>query len=78
VLAESAAMDALTAGADVAAMATGLAAVIAAAAWVRRQWDGWQADRIERKRRNWHGYIEVGGLNTWNVRLAEPPRPAVH
>lgn len=29
-------MDALTAGADIATMATGLAAVTAAAAWVRR------------------------------------------
>lgn len=67
-------MDALTSGADVATMATGLAAVIAATAWVRRQWDGWQADRRERMRRNWHGYIDVGGLNIWNVRLAEPPK----
>lgn len=68
-------MDALTTGADVATMATGLAAVTAAVAWVRRQWDGWQADRRERQRRNWHGYIDVGGIDTWYVRLAEPPKP---
>jgi hypothetical protein len=67
-------MDTLTAGADIATMATGLAAGTAATAWVRSQWDGWQADRRERKRRNWHGYIDVGGLNTWYVRLAEPPK----
>ena len=67
-------MDALTTGSDIATMATGLAAVTAAAAWIRRQWDGWQADRAERKRRNWHGYIDVGGINTWHVRLAEPPK----
>ncbi len=69
-------MDALTAGADVGTMATGLAAVTAAIAWTRRQWDGWQADRTAHKRRNWHGYIDVGGLNTWDVRLAEPPKTA--
>lgn len=55
-------------------MATGLAAVTAATAWGRSQWDGWQADRREGKRGNWHGYIDVGGLNTWNVSLAEPPK----
>src|SRR5215469_3784131 len=46
----------------------------AAAAWVRRQWDGRQSDRHERRRRNWHGYIDVGGINTTPVRLAEPPK----
>jgi len=67
-------MDALTIGADVATMATGLGAVTAAAAWVRRQWDGLQSDRHERQRRNWHGYIDAGGINTMPVRLAEPPK----
>lgn len=37
-----------------------------------RQWDGWRADRRQRKRRTWHGYIDVGSIDTWNVRLAEP------
>ncbi len=55
-------------------MATGLAAVTAAVAWTRNQWDGWQTQRRERKRRNWHGYIDVGGINTVPVRLAEPPK----
>jgi len=37
--------------------------------------DGWQSDRHERQRRNWHGYIDVGGgINTMPVRLAEPPK----
>jgi hypothetical protein len=67
-------MDALTAGADIATMATGLAAVTAAVAWIGRQWDGWRSDRAARQRRNWHGYIDVGGINTWNARLAEPPK----
>jgi hypothetical protein len=67
-------MDALATGADIGTMATGLAAVTAAVAWTRNQWDGWQTQRRERKRRNWHGYIDVGGINTVPVRLAEPPK----
>jgi hypothetical protein len=73
---ENRAMDALTAGADIGTMATGLAAVTAAVAWTRNQWDGWQVQRRERKRRNWHGYIDVGGINTVPVRLAESPKTA--
>ena len=74
-------MDALTIGADVATMATGLGAVTAAAAWVRRQWDGLQSDRHERQRRNWHGYIDAGGINTMPVRArraAEDERRGRH
>ena len=41
---------------------------------MRQQYEGWQADRAARQRRDWHGYIDVGGVNTWNVRLAEPPK----
>jgi hypothetical protein len=69
-------MDALGDGADIGTMATGLAALTAAVAWVRNQWDGWQEQRRERRRRNWHGYIDVGGINTVPVRLAEPPGTA--
>jgi hypothetical protein len=69
-------MDALTTGADVGTMATGLAAVTAAVAWVRNQWDGWQSQRRERQRRNWHGFIDVGGINTVPVRLADPAAPS--
>jgi hypothetical protein len=32
------------------------------------------AQRRERQRRNWHGYIDVGGINTVHCRLAEPPK----
>jgi hypothetical protein len=65
-------MDGLGDAADIATIATGIAAV----AWVRAQWNGWQGQRHERQRRNWHGYIEVGGINTVSVRLAEPPQTA--
>jgi hypothetical protein len=64
-------MDALGDAADIATIATGLAAVTAAVAWVRNQWDGWQAQRRARHLRNWAGYIDVGGVDAWYVRLAE-------
>lgn len=32
------------------------------------------AQRRERKRRNWRGYVDVSGINTVPVRLAEPPK----
>ena len=66
-------MDALTAGADIATMATGLAAVTAAYVWIM----GRIRDRREHKaavaERNWRGYINPGGINGWDVRLAEDP-----
>jgi len=33
-----------------------------------------QAGRRQRKRRNWHGFMDVGGINAVPVRLAEPPK----
>jgi hypothetical protein len=69
-------MDGLGDAANIATIATGTAAVTAAMAWVRAQWTGWQAQRVARKRRNWHGYVDVGGIDTVPVRLAEPPKTA--
>ena len=66
-------MDGLSAGADIATMLTGLSAMTAAYVFVRGQLDGLRAQRAYRQRRCWHGYIDVGGIDTWHVRLAEPP-----
>jgi hypothetical protein len=70
---EEAPMDALTAGADIATIATGLSAVTAAYVWIM----GRVRDRRQQKaaiaERNWHGYITPGGINGWDVRLAEHP-----
>jgi len=66
-------MDALTAGADIATIATGLSAVTAAYVWIM----GRARDRRQQKaaiaERNWRGYINPGGINGWDVRLAEDP-----
>jgi hypothetical protein len=70
---EEAPMDALTAGADIATIATGLSAVTAAYVWIM----GPARDRRQQKaaiaERNWRGYINPGGINGWDVRLAEDP-----
>ena len=66
-------MDWLTTGADTATMATGLSVVTATSVWVRRQYREYRDRGAEKRRRNWHGYIEHGGLNEWFVRLAEDP-----
>lgn len=65
-------MHALTIGADVATMATGLAAVIAAVPWTVRQVASWRAEHRQRKRRDWHGNVGAGSVSTWDVRLADP------
>jgi hypothetical protein len=54
-------------------MATGLSAVTAAFVWSRSQVRYWR-QRAARSARNWHGYIELGGINSWYGRLAEDPR----
>ena len=66
-------MDALTAGADIGTMLTGLSAVTAAYVWTRNQLRDWRDQRAAVAARNWHGFIEVGGINSWDVRLAEDP-----
>jgi hypothetical protein len=54
-------------------MLTGLSAVTAAYVWTRSQVRGWREQRAEAQRRNWDGYIDVGGINTWDVRLTDNP-----
>jgi len=66
-------MDALTAGADIGTMLTGLSAVTAAYVWTRNQLAGWRQQRAVTARRTWHGYIALEGVDTWYVRLAEEP-----
>ncbi|ACU76141.1 hypothetical protein Caci_7312 [Catenulispora acidiphila DSM 44928] len=66
-------MSWLTDGSDVATMATGLSAVTAAFVWTNAQLRGWKQERAAMRRRNWHGYIELGMIDTWGVRLVEQP-----
>jgi hypothetical protein len=67
-------MDVWTAGADIGTMVTGLSAVTAAFVWTRSQVRDWRQQREARSARNWNGYIEVSGINSWYVRLAEDPK----
>jgi hypothetical protein len=34
----------------------------------------WRQERVARSTRSWRGYIEPGGISSWDVRLAEDPR----
>jgi hypothetical protein len=67
-------MDWWTVGADIGTMVTGLSAMTAAYVWIRAQVRDWRQQRATRSARNWNGYIEVPGINSWYVRLAEDPR----
>lgn len=66
-------MDNWTLGADVATMLTGVSALTAAVVWIRGQWRGWQQEKAARSYRSWHGFIMLGTIDTWYVRLAEKP-----
>jgi hypothetical protein len=66
-------MDGWTIGADVGAMLTGLSVLTATIVWTRTQWRDRQQRKAATAYRNWHGYIEPGGIDSWYVRLAEDP-----
>lgn len=66
-------MDALTTGADIATMATGLSAVTAAYVWIMGRVRDWRQQKAAVAERNWRGYINPGGINGWDVRLVEDP-----
>src|SRR6266516_1215534 len=60
-------------GADVGEMLTGRSAVTAAYVWTQGTVHAWNDQNKATRARNWHGYIAPGGINSWNVRLAEEP-----
>jgi hypothetical protein len=62
-------MDALTAGSDIATMATGLSVLTATVVWTRRQYGEWRDTRRERQRRGWQDFINPHGISSWDVRL---------
>lgn len=66
-------MDALTTGADIGTMLTGLSAVTAAYVWTMGRFRDWRRQKVAIAERNWGGYISPGGINGWDVRLAEEP-----
>lgn len=60
-------------GADYATMATGLSVVTATYVWVRKQLYDLRQERAAKRKRNWHGFIAMGQINTWYVRVADEP-----
>jgi hypothetical protein len=60
-------------GADIAEMASGLSIVVGVTVWIRRQVQNWKQQRAVERERNWHGFIDLGMLDTWYVRLVEVP-----
>ena len=60
--------------ANLATVATGLSALIAAFVWVRKQTEERQERRAAIRSRNWHGYVMPEGINDWFVHLAEDPK----
>ena len=64
-------MDALTVGADIGTMLTGISALTAAITWTAGRWRERQERLAAIRRRNWHGFIAIEGVDTWYVRLAE-------
>lgn len=66
-------MDVLKAGAEIATMVGGLSVLTAVSLWIRERWHERREQRAARNLRNWHGYIDLGMLSSWYVRLAEVP-----
>ena len=65
-------MDFWTYGVDIATMATGLSALTAATVWTAGRWRVWRDRVAEKKIRVWNtGYIMMGLVPSWDVRLAE-------
>lgn len=60
-------------GANIATMIGSLSVITALIVWAARSCQRWIRRREEARQRNWHGSIEVGGIDTWYVRLIEHP-----
>lgn len=63
-------------GADVATMVGSLSVLVAVVVWCQHQRRDWRVRRAERRLRNWHGYIALGGIASWHVRVVETQAPA--
>ena len=61
--------SAMTYGADVGTMLTGLAVAIVSWTWVRKQYREHQARKAEHSLRSWNGYVSP--LSQWWVRVAD-------
>ena len=62
-------MNGWTIGADVGQMLTGISAVTAAYVWSRGQLYNWRQQRDTKRLRNWNGYIDIHGIDSWYVHV---------
>jgi hypothetical protein len=69
-------IDFWTYGVDIATMVTGLSALTAASVWTGGRWRAWRVHVAEEKRRVWNtGFIMMGVVQSWDVRLADDDTP---
>ena len=69
-------MDFWAYGVDIATMATGLSALTAASVWTAGRWREWRNHVAEEKQHVWNtGYIMMGLVQNWYVRLASDDTP---
>jgi len=69
-------MDFWAYGVDIATMATGLSALTAASVWTTGRWRAWRDHVAEERRHVWNtGYIMMGLVQSWDVRLADDDAP---
>jgi hypothetical protein len=60
-------------GAWIATILGGLSVMAGVIVWGNSQVRGWREHRRARQHRDWHGYIAVGMVSSWHVRLADAP-----
>lgn len=51
----------------------GLSVVAGVIVWISNQFRARRERRDARRHRDWHGYVDVGRLSSWYVRLADAP-----
>lgn len=60
-------------GANIATILGSLSVITALVVWGAERWQRSKKRRHETRLRNWHGSIDIGGIDTWYVRLPEMP-----
>ncbi|MFE3173123.1 hypothetical protein ACFXPA_24410 [Amycolatopsis sp. NPDC059090] len=60
-------------GAWIATILGGGSVVAAVVVWIRNQFRRRRELQSARRHRDWHGYIHVGMLSSWHVRVADAP-----
>ncbi|WP_410583821.1 hypothetical protein [Amycolatopsis sp. lyj-108] len=63
----------LQSGAWIATILGGLSVLAGVVVWIWKQFGEWRERRRIRRHRDWHGYIDVGGVSSWHVRLVDAP-----